>query len=667
MAIAISKSLLPVLAITAVALSISVPTPWVGLVYLLAGVVAFFVGDLVISGIIKDGEDAQSATLDGFDQAGYLVVRLAVGFVVVLLIFTIGFYLFKAFIPIALLIIPLTVWGWLRCLRSGSVCTVVHSSALSSVILIVGLASLLALAHFGIYEVRWGENYMYRLFREDISHYAFAGSLIRESGMPLIELSGSPEFGYFFLAWNGIPTLIAGISKTTLITPVQSLRLLAVWGYIIIGLSSLALLKGVWADGWKAGLVAFTVFLFGGIYLLTEALRGNTAGLVNPYLFAVVKPGTASGSFYHSMTQVWSTALAGASFVALRGAIQKNSRWIIPFCFLIAFSANVKPSYAIFILPATVILFALTRARLGYWIALILFTMVSLLLYYLPSLYAGQQVATGAEGWTINFHPQGRYFIRFFLLFGGLIGVGWIYWAEQIKQLISALKQHRVVGWSQYWAVGFFGSVVFALFFDQQNPNLHDEYWGMCGLLALGAPQITAFVYTRATVIIKRNRTATEKIIAYVILLVLFTQLLTGTVYALYQASNKQSENMIATERQLKGLKEKSAPSDKFAFDPLYSSSVGFLASNLARPILRNYFNHPIYTERWASYKQFLSEPSEDGYMIISNLSWIVLSNSRKEVEQLLVGKGWVEAGKVDEQFTLWKNPNAVSGNQGEQ
>ncbi|MBM3326299.1 MAG: hypothetical protein FJY65_04880 [Calditrichaeota bacterium] len=653
------KSIIPIVAATAVILTIAAPQPWIGLVYIVLGLVLISLGHLILKVFIRDFNDDSIEAGNGIDLARLISVRLGGGFLTLMLLWTAAFYLSKQFWLLSIVVFLLCALGIFYLCRDIRSRRIQLKMIGISFVIVLGLSSLLALAHYGVYEVRIGDEYVYRLFRDDFGFHSYIAALIRENGLPLVEITGSAAYKNNFLIATGLQTVAAGICKTTLITPFQAMRILAVWGYIAIALSCLALLKAKYEDGAISGLLALTVFIFGGLFLITEALRLNLGGIISPYTRAIVAPGAASGAFFHSITQVWATALTAVGFLTLKKSLENKNGHILLFGLLVAGSGLVKPSYVIFIFPAAIILFALTSAPLKNWLALAISLAIGLTIYFLPHLIDSSQIAVGREGWRIYIHPKKYYYASFFILYLGLIGVGWIFWTRQVKNGWRRFKAKQNLDWLDYWAVSFIGAVVFAMLFAEKNRQHLNEVWGMCGLLALGAPQIVGYVLKRYQSATRSYNIKSAKIGIYSMAILLMLHLLSGSLYALYNATYIRKESFLPVRhtKQLQELQENSQAQDKFAIDPEFAAgSSAFLTSYLARPWLQNYFAHPLYIQRDSSFRAFLKSPSHTNYNIIENINYLVLANNRPPVEMLISEKGWRSVKALEDGFSLWQN-----------
>ncbi|MBM3328414.1 MAG: hypothetical protein FJY67_02940 [Calditrichaeota bacterium] len=621
-----------------------------GITIVLLGGVIWGAGCAMMSGLRwlspEESDDATGTNATG--QAGSIVMTFAAGMVTAMLLWMLSGALLKS-MTAGTIALALTGIGGLTRWRQRGVWSILAAKAMGPAGWVVTAAMTLGILHYGVQGVKLGEALYFRGYIGDLAHYAYLGALIRESGLPLINLTGSDGGVYQPLQHLGLPILLAGFGDIGRSDPYLGIRLLGIWGYPLIALTGWTLANS--ASPRLRPLAALSPLIFGGLFLLTEIPRGNWLGVFNPYMRAIVQPGSASGSLYHSITQLWSVVFAGAALLAWSEGRRRERFRHLAFIFLTG-SMLTKPSLVIFLLPAFAIGLAFSRTHGKEWRRLLFYLSGMLLLYLWPVGLAGVPIGGSHSHWRVGIHPRNP--PMFFLLFAGLGGAVWALigsrWWRLLKSGASELDQSRAIV-----TIALLGAALFAALGYEPDTKHLNEYWGLCGMIVLAAP----FLFQPL------GKASDQDITGYlsyrggnlILSLLLMLHLSSGLLHAAASAAYYPQANRIALSlvREVKTIERSTLQGARFLIDPDYDGRrMDRVRPFLPRPILQENFVSPEQSAVYASFAGWIESPDASFPSALDRADRLIFHSRRDEAISILKASGWRKETILARGFELW-------------
>ncbi|NQU06712.1 MAG: hypothetical protein HQ568_11510, partial [Calditrichaeota bacterium] len=338
-------------------MGIGSPYPYVGIGFFLILMFFGIIGKCIIpeSILISESTIAEQGLVQ--NQAYRLTVIIASGIGFSIIVWTISAYLFKSITYGTVLLLLILVFEIIKYYKSKRVYT---SPPLHDKILLLSIMSIaLGFYHYGLNEVIIN-NYYYNSFRWDLGIHVYNSAIIKNCGLPQLNMIGIPQ--YAPVCHVGLPVLLSGVSQITLTSLYQSSRIIAIIGYLLLSLGVLSLIKVEKYNSIIVVFASFSVLIWGSLNLPFDLALGNWSGVLDPYYRSAGKIGCASGSYYHNLPQLWSMVFAGVSFISYDKFAKYRNKHDLYLCTAyIVVSGLIKPSTAIILVPALLIIMVLGR------------------------------------------------------------------------------------------------------------------------------------------------------------------------------------------------------------------------------------------------------------------------------------------------------------------
>ena len=501
------------------------PTPWTGLSVFACLGIFFFSGSVVI----KTKLDVfLSTSANFFDNTACLVItivlNIAMGITLALSFWTASLYVFKNSWFGSLLLLCFMIIGVWQFIKKYRTSYQLYPS--QTLIWISIIAIIIGIYHNYFLEFQYnGFVYYNGFYRTDLVFHTFIASLIYESGLPLINIIGNPEYAFQPPGHYGVMILIAGVRHITGLTIYQSVKVLSIIGYLMVALTSLSFVIKSNIKFFFLFIISIGSLIWGSLSIPIDFFSGNIAGVFNPYIFSYIKPNCPSGSMYHNITQLFAIIITGAGVLSLRiYLLKKQNFFFLLSCFFIAITFNIKPSITILTIPAFFIFLFLSKTfSISKYINALLIFSLSIAVYYLPLLYCNQfQISS----WEIKL-PE-KPLLEIFLTYSTLIGLGWIILIMFFLKLFR--KQKTKLEIVDFLGISLIGGILFSLFFIEQGArDFHgNQFWGLTSILVLISPFV---IYKILMWMGTNNEKPLKKIMNFFIGVLLGFQLLSGIFY----------------------------------------------------------------------------------------------------------------------------------------
>ncbi len=480
----------------------------------------------------------------------------------------------------------------------------------------------------------------------DIAFHVNLAGLIREVGLPPINMWASPTYDFNTLGHTGHAVLIAGYAQLLRAPLYEASTIVWIVATVLIGWGSLALVS-TQNSGFTFKLLAAIGTLVWGHFALTDMGWLNDPG--NALSVETAGAWIASRSYW-SLSQALSIALTLggllvlARFCVIRRVGRSSALVLGASVALIAIGGWTKPSLVIFYGPALVIWLAFSGARAVEYAVTVLILAASFLIYSLPNIlqelppHPGWSFAMDADQW---------------------LGVATFLWHAGLSLIIATLTlatRWAVGGWQcRRWelldlgVVAFGGSILFALFFREDRfvgffvlqPNI---WWGLSACIVLLVPLLSR------EVIKPFQQGGWFRWATMVALAVAVVQLTNGLIVAVsYPVMNLRTHDAIKAEA-LDAARRMTDPQTRFAID--HSLNDMDLRPYLSRPSIFGSSFTSADDER--AYQEWLYYSTLGrGAPPIDRLDAVVTHKDRVHVVGYFAARGWWST-PLNELYTLW-------------
>ncbi len=584
MASAVTKNLFfALLALTAVLLSIKVPTVWTGAAFLALAGVLFLAGYAVVAGI--GPAPAEDAALDG---ARRLTISTGVGLGLAMLLWTLSGYLTQGLAYGSVAILGAAALGAFRCRAYPPRIGGFFRS--KSVLLLSTIALVSGLYLYGINEITLKDQTLFTFRMDWWAHLSIAG-LVGESGLPLVSSHGSPDVPFQNATHLGYQVLIAGIANLTRLPLFQVARIVLILCYWMIPIAAWCLVRRLDLGKKGAVIAALSGLLWCGLSLPYAVATLDWMAIIDPYTHAQFKMNSPSGSMYHNGTQLVSVAFTVIAMVVM-DTLQRPRRlatWVLTAALLMVASLT-KPSVFVAFVPALLMgILLLRRPRTAMWMVPAVIA-VGAFVYLLPSIL---HEVPGALSLRFDLSNIANPLQLPQLL--NMMGVGLaplVYW---LAVRSKAVVRSRKVEWYDVATLALLGGLAFALFFSEpKRPGHGNQNWAALGAAVVAAPYLVALLITGYRRLPAQG--AWGRPLRVLMVLLLLMQALHAVIYLiayphLYPGTADPRKIEI-----VKRAKAATAPGDRVLIDPTLEDRL--LIPYLNRPYLHDYAVFPLAVRR---------------------------------------------------------------------
>jgi hypothetical protein len=364
--------------------------------------------------------------------------------------------------------------GWVRAIR-GNLTRPPERPELIAIAIALGAGFYLT----GLNEI-WGSDRVFFTFRYDWDVHLHIAGIISEHGLPKLEHSGAARYPIDAVSHVGWPVLVAGVESLTQTSLFTAARGLTVGGFAVIALAACGIARRRLDRLPVVLLVSVAPLVWGGLALAASLARGDVDAILD-LRQAWPGPGIVSGVMYYNATQLFAVALVLAGLAVLdRDELPRPIELAAGYA-LIAISASIKPSLAIVVVPA--LLLVLTAARRWRELAVVLAVSAAIAaIYFLPALLADE--LPPRIGWTIGLPDDARSALAHL---AATIGVLALVAARWIGLLFAATSRRAVMpGAVVTLALG--GALVFALLFREVGRSHGNQFWPLVGIVVVMTP-----------------------------------------------------------------------------------------------------------------------------------------------------------------------------------
>lgn len=441
-----------------------------------------------------------------------ILLSLSLGIGASLFVWGVSFLLVGRSFPGTLVLLTLAVWGLVTHPKSASDdLLLLPDEFLATCAAALGLG----VYHWGLIGIPLGGMIIFPGGSSgDIQFHSGLAALIQSNGLPLVELSGLGVDKFFAPTHLGVPVLLSGMADALAIAPLEASRILAPLGYLILALSVYCLLDDPRIGGRWRFLFAVSSLAIGSLTFVADLVSFNVNGVAAPVIRATFSPGTASGSIYHNITQLFALGLAATALAVIH---KTGWRFLGIALSLIVVSGLIKPSLIIILMPALLLSWIVTSRSIVKLLQLLVTIVAWILIYYSPALFFDSASTAGnAFQFSLAKFGEPKSLIGLLLL-GGAAWVGWT---------LSLRRMWKGEATSLEWIAGLslWGAALFLLCFREVGREGHlNESWAFAGLVALLVPFYTS-----------RNwgGTGAKKSVAFLALSFFCLQVCAGSLYA---------------------------------------------------------------------------------------------------------------------------------------
>ncbi|MEZ6052104.1 MAG: hypothetical protein R3C02_12040 [Planctomycetaceae bacterium] len=531
--------------------------------------------------LVIDPQGAIKSVPAELDLVSLLALTLGGGLILVLTLGTLTAYLLKDVLPGMVLSgltgLPATVWLMMnlrgKSLRWGTSGRVFAFVTIFAVVMTLWQHTV---SEF-VYASEEGEKVAYSAMNGDTGFHVYLAIMVRESGLPLRDMYGSPFRDYCAVTHVGHGVLMAGLASVLRVTEYQASTGLWVSASLLLCWSSMSLMIREQLSG-KYVLAAGVIPLIFGPLMLPSVLP-----FLHPQAALVIEPGVAN-RMYWNLPQAMSTALAAVSLIlfdaSCRTAITTSGRLklIVLVAVAIVASGWVKPSLFIFYAPALLVSLVVQRARLIELAASVSVLTVGAVVYLLPAFLV---TVPSVPSWKLHPNLEQTIEVARFMVYGcaALLLLAVFPGIRLLRELVHPREPRAIT----LPLVAMGGSLLFAVLFREEQfvgfvtfqPNI---WWGPSACALLLIPLLIQHA----------QREETEGVWASLVgvtaslLMVLHT--LSGFQFALACPAINIREYPVGFAQALKAAQEQTSPGTRFLLDPQLNRVD--LAGFLRRPSL---------------------------------------------------------------------------------
>lgn len=485
----------------------------------------------------------------------------------------------------------------------------------------------------------------------DTSFHVYLATTVRNFGLPLRDLYGSPHREYSQVMHTGHGVLIAGLASVLGVSEFKVSASLWVTAALLLSWSSMAVVM-------RSKLSGGMVFVCGVIPLVFGPLMlPSVLPFFRPVAALAIDPGIAN-RMYWNLSQALSTALVAVGLVlfdkycrrVIGGAGERQMLILVTTTIVV--SGWIKPSLFIFYAPALMVTLLLQRARLLNIAVSIGVFAAGTVVYLLPGLLVD---VPDVPPWS--FHPNRAQTIEVgrFIAFG--CGAALLLAISPVIRLVRELFHPQDPRVLTLPLVAMGGSLLFALLFREERfvsfksfqPNI---WWGPSACVLLLLPMLIRHAARQARV---KERASVVSITASVLMVI---HVINGMQFAMATpAINPRSFPLMKAET-MHAAQGKTSPETRFLLDPEIAHVD--LAGFLSRPALytTNYM-FPEDREILKDWVQLFEEPKKSAGSGWAAYDAAIVSYDAKRAHEAMQQHGW-SGVTLTPRFQLWTRPTTM-------
>ncbi len=483
----------------------------------------------------------------------------------------------------------------------------------------------------------------------DTSFHVYLAVMVREAGLPLRDMYGSPFRDYCPVTHIGHGVLIAGLASVWRISEYHASASLWVSASLLLCWSSVALMTRSRVSG-KFVLAAGVIPLVFGPLMLPSIMP-----LFDPDAALVIGPGI-SNRMYWNLPQALSTALAAVGLVLFdeyckRGTNGSGRLTMIGLVTMaIVASGWVKPSLFIFYAPGLLVSLFLQRSRLSDLAMTVGILVVGVIVYLLP---AWLVTLPKVPSWSFYPNPEQTSEVAKFVGFG--CGGVLLLALSPIKRLFRELVHPQEPRVLTLPLVAMGGSILFALLFREERfvgfmsfqPNI---WWGPSACVLLLIPLLIRYAVS------ERQIEGWASVVSIAASLLMVLHVLNGLMFALASpAINLRVFPSFFAEAMI-AAREQTSPDTRFLLEPrmCYVDLAGFLR----RPTLysTNYM-FPEDAQVFDEWNQMFEKSDGSAGTGWTQYDAAIVAESSIRAHKALQSQGW-QSQPLNSGFQLWKAPH---------
>lgn len=505
---------------SALTLGLGAPTPWTGVVFVLAWLLFFLLG----SAWVPHDWRALSDEHAWAPALRFAVVATAAGLGTAILLWSLAALWLKSLLAGTAISLAGCTLGAFRLLRRRAP---VPSLVWPLPLIVMGVAFACGFYFYGINEIRVGGDLLFT-YRWDVAHHMYWAGLVQALGLPMVEHNGAIDMPLMTLYHTGVLVATAGIGEASGLTAYQAGRVLAIGCTVLLAAASATLVARSGLRAWQIALGALSPLAFAGFSIPLDMLRLNLSGLLDPYAASVAPFSAASGSLYHSIPQVAAVAVGAAALVVVDHFRSEHHRSLLALAgWLMGTTLGIKPTLAILLLPAMVLALGIQSDRRHTFVLFSAGTAVGMLPFFLPKALAD---LPAAPPWStlplsgvlqidtlVQLAAAGVAVPIFIVRLWRLLRLGFDSW-ETIDVVLLALG----------------GGMLFAAVFVEPGSRSAqgNQYWPRNAALVLAAPFLVATVLRFADTAFEAGSAKSLRVAALGAVGLLCTHLAGGLLYA---------------------------------------------------------------------------------------------------------------------------------------
>jgi hypothetical protein len=643
-----SDVFLGVLVILGLLLSVGTPVPWNGARLLVAVFVFFFAGySLLPAHALKPRQlpiaFAQSSLV--------LLLSFGAGLAAAFVCWFLSAYLFKNFLLGTICTLLFAALGIFRIRRNPGILMGFFRSPTAVAVSLFSLA--LGCYIYGAIEVQVGDHFAYS-FRWDLPLHMFDAALVRDSGLPMINSTGSGMSDYHLMTHVGYSVFVAGVEDLTRTSLFQAARFLGIFSFWLISVAGLSLACRLTKSQFGAGLAASGTLIWGGVLLPFAIHARNIDAMLDPYTHGFFGSGMASGTMYHNGTQLVAVLTLALGLVALDAYCRiRNLQYLSWAVLLFVVSGLTKPSTIIVIAPALLLVMAIKRENWRAWAIVAGLFGLGLIAHMLPKILIDNlpdMPSSWATKWGNLLEPE-KVLAKL-----AALGVGWIVVAIGIVEFVRNIAKPREWNWYDVVIFALMGGAVFSMVFTEVGRELHgNQNWSFTSMTI----PLVSLLIARLWMIFSSQVPAWKESLWFrpvrtTIMLMLITQLVGGLLYAIHYPTISPLKVPVERVKVVEQARQLTVPATRFLVDPILRGSP--LMSYLSRPALWVYkpggFQQVTNQRRvWLRISKRESVPNTD--VFLASRDAVILGRNTFFLRERLERLGW-NGRSLGDNYELW-------------
>ncbi len=491
-----------------------------------------------------------------------------------------------------------------------------------------------------------GRRVIFTDLNGDTSFHVYLAMMIRETGLPLRDLYGSPFREYSQVTHTGHGVLIAGIASVLPVTEFRASASLWVAASVLLCWSSMAVVIRSKVSGKFVVAAGLIPLVFGPLML------PSSMPLLHPEAALAIDPGI-SNRMYWNLPQALSTALAALGLILFDGYCRSERgdagrpKLLVLVCVVIVASGWVKPSLFILYAPALLVTLLVQRARLTELVSSFVLLAMGVVVYLLPAFLVD---VPEVPSW--NFHPNVEQTVEVAKFVGYGCGAVLLLAVSPLARLFRELvhpQQPRVLTLP---LVAMGGSLLFALLFREERfvgfkafqPNI---WWGPSACVLLLIPLLIRHAVRQES---HEGRTGVLRMAAAVLMLL---HVISGSQFAVATPAINLRPYPKMSADALVAAQQQTSSHARFLLDPLLASVD--LAGYLRRPALfsTNYM-FPEDSQILDDWSQLFEESAESTGTGWTNYNAAIIAESSTRAQAAMRSQGWAMSD-LTPGFQLWE------------